>query len=227
MEIPKPSLSAEALRTLATPLGERGTPAASAGALLADRSSIKPLDLAGALQVLIAELRLALVEAGFHPPDALDPAALQRWAADTADNAEVTAPRLAQPLLELFIANLPPEGDPPASWLAAVQRLEQVILRAGAAAIERIASWRDTPAAIPSLLRRALEIVVPQIHEDAPPPLLARPDWPGLAALQRFRRLRRRQRRLAAGEAAEDWLELEDPDAAPHGEKPSPRERRG
>jgi hypothetical protein len=217
MQIPKPPGPADVLRTLTPSLGERNAPAAPALPLPTDRSSIKALDLAGALQILIAEVKLALGDAGFEPPDPSLGEALQRWAAaqpslvlllSEPETAQATLAPPARALLEIFLRALPPEDQPPQAWIAAVQKLTQALVNGSAAAIGRIGAWRDTPARLPAQLEQSRALAFNLLGEDPPLPLLTRPEWLGLGtALTRFHRLRRRQRRLLLSDTDADWLD--------------------
>jgi hypothetical protein len=242
MEIPKPPGLADVLRTPTPSLGERNAAPAPALPLPVDRSSIKLLDLTGALQILIAEVKLALGDAGFGPPDPSLGEALQRWAAAQPplallladpDTAQAALAPPARALLEIVLRALPAEDQPPQAWTAAVQKLTQALANGSAAAIERISAWHDTPVRLAALLEKSRALALDLLGEDAPLPLLTRPEWLGLgAALTRFHRLRRRQRRLLLSDTDADWLDDDaDIDESGHthenaSSRPSRRERR-
>lgn len=217
MEIPKIPAPADALRTLTAGSGDRQAPAAATALAVADRSSIRVLDLPGSLQILIAEVKLALTEGGFAPPDTSLGEALQRWAAAQPplallladpDASQAILEPPARALLEVFLRALPADEQAPQAWMAAVQKLTQVLADGSAAALERIGAWQDTPARLPALLGQSRALALTLINDDHPLPLLTRPEWLGLAAaLTRFRRVRRRQRRLLRSDTDADWLD--------------------
>ncbi len=220
MEIPKTPAPADALRTLTAGLGERQSPAAAPIAP-ADRASIRLLDLPGALQILIAEVNLALTEAGLAPADASSSETLLRWAAaqpplalllSDAGSAQSVQEMPARALVEIFLRTLPSADLPPQEWMVAVKKLSLTLAAGSATAIERIAAWQDMPAKLPAWLGQARELALALVAEDAAsPPLLLRPEWLGLAAgLARFQRLRRRKRRLLLSPTDADWLDEEE-----------------
>lgn len=163
---------------------------------------IRPLDLAGALQILVAEVELALTEAG------LGAGAPAPGAGTTGIDAAQSA--AARVLLSAFLRALPPASEPPATFFAAVQRAAQALADGSQAAIDRVAAWRGTPAALVAALQQGRQLSLALISDDRiQSPILAHPECLSLAnEWARLRRRRRRQeRRLLLTDTDADWLE--------------------
>jgi hypothetical protein len=200
MEIRKSSLLPAESPTAASGLAERGarTPAQVVGG--GDRSSIKALDLSAALQILLAEVKLALSEDGFvslasdaslRPPAPL--------------SSTVAAPAL----VELFLQLVPQdEATSPEVLSTTIARLVQAISRGSSAAIERVVAWRDTPPAIAATLQEVRSLALAVIS-GGQPALLSRPEWLGLGTS--LQRLRRRRRTLLVTDTDADHLEVPSP----------------
>ncbi len=116
-------------------------PAAPGAAALADHLNIQPLDLAGALRILVAEVRADLAEipigltglrAGDGGPRAGD-------GGPPAATNPLPGPQM---LVQLFLQALPDMSLPPAAWLAAVTRLEAALELALDKAVAAVAAWQ-------------------------------------------------------------------------------------
>lgn len=184
MEIRKPGPLPTELPAVPTGLAERGARTPAQVVAGGDRSSIKALNLTAALQILLAEVKLALTEAGFAS-----------LAADASprSTAPLSSTAAAPALVELFLRLVPhDEMTPQSTWSATVERLVQAISRGSAAAIERVVAWRDTPPAIAASLQDVRSLALAIINGEQLT-LLSRPEWLGLgSSLQRVRRRRRR-----------------------------------
>jgi hypothetical protein len=213
------------------------TSVASAVAALADAVHIHPLDLSGALQIMIAEVRAELPFPGITAPPVVLPEALQLPSGEAplrpsnesgvarleplllaagglpAEPLAVTAP---QTLVQLFLQSLPPpEAQEPAAWLASVVQAEGAMQVALDRAIKAASVWRDVPAAVLDGVRETRDVVLAAITDDPPNPLWLRPEWLGLAPrMQEYRRRRRRARRWLSDPDLH-WREPEHEPAAP------------
>jgi len=212
MEIPKfppiPADSAAGAPTAGVPtrLGERAGQAPSATNAAADRSGIKPLDLASALKILLTEVRLALIDAMQSPLRDPNDSLPQFVHASAPEDA---VPQAARGLVELLLRFVP-DGDMSAEVLnQTVSRLQAAMEAAGQNAIERVSAWRDTPASIPDMLQQARTLAIVVIGGEVPSNILMRPEWLDLAP--RIARLRRRLRRrgVSLTDADADHVEVE------------------
>jgi len=260
LEIPKTPPSLDPLRAQTASLADRKGASVPVPTPGAGGPDIRPLDLAGALQILVAEVELALTEAGLRVPApagaASAPAASAMALASVPGQAPPPSPSSAglaaaiamaaaattpagtavdgaaesvavRMLLSAFLRALPPASEPPTAFLATVQRAVQALADGSQTAIDRVAAWRGTPAALTAALQQGRQLSLALIHDDqVQPPILAHPEWLGLAReWARLRRLRRRQeRRLLLTDTDADWLEADD--FAEPDEHPMPERRR-
>lgn len=221
MEIRKTPWPTDLLLPAATGFGERNGPAAPPPALTAPGPDIRPLDLAGALQILVAEVELALTEAGL------------RGAVPISDVSGVNAAGVegsgddlaARALLGGFLGAVPSAMEEPAHFVATLHRAALAIATGSQSAIDRVAAWSGTRASLPEALQRGRELALALIREPVDPPILTHPEWLGLAReLSRVRRLRRRQeRRMLLTETDADWREedwLDEDSAARMADEP-------
>jgi hypothetical protein len=186
MEVPKvPPANVYNLRPGAAVAAEDSA-MAPAAAPTADRADIRPLDIAGALQILLAEVRGGL------------DLALETSTAQIPDQA-------ARQLVDLFVQALPEDaGDAPA-WTAALVRVESAIQSGFERAAVVVTQWRDVTPQVADSVKETRTLFFSALENDSPNPLWVRPEWLGLApALRRFRRRRRNAHRR-----------LTDPDHAP------------
>jgi hypothetical protein len=187
-------------RTATAPNTEQGSQSPAATPAAVDRADIRPLDVQGALQILVAEVRASL--------EAFMLAALVPVAPAAQTAPPPSASVAAQQLLELFLRALPQEpGDTqtqsgpqaqtePQTWLASAARAEDVLRASAEAALQTISAWRDVPPAVVETGREAHTMLQAALAEDPQNPVWLRPEWLGLAPrLQRFWRRRRQLRR--------------------------------
>jgi len=165
--------------SMSTP--ERGA-AASASVAALDRADIRPLDVAGALQILIAEVRAAFDEIGGAS------APLVPFATATVDD-EVAA---ARAIVELVLQSLP-ESFEPTSWSVALPRADAALQAGVEKAVEVVGAWRDVTPAVVNATRESGAMALHLIAGEPPYPWPP-PEWVGLA--RRLRRLWRRRRAL-------------------------------
>jgi hypothetical protein len=164
-------------RAAASALSGQGSPPASAIASPADRADIGPLDIASALQILLAEVR-----AGLDLPS--DAAIMQ-----TPDQA-------ARALLSLLVQGLPENARDVPVWTSTLLRVEAAIQSSMERAVGIVTQWRDVSAGVVDALKEARALFVSALGDDPQNPLWLRPEWLGLApTMQRFRRRRRNARR--------------------------------
>ncbi|HWX32490.1 MAG TPA: hypothetical protein VNZ53_34300 [Steroidobacteraceae bacterium] len=186
MEIPKlppvevPAARAGTATTAAT--AQQGLPAAVNLAPLADRADIRPLDLAAALQILLAEVRagLDLPADGAIPPSAIPQSPTQA----------------ARALVEIFLKELPEDAGNAPAWMAALERVETAMHSSIERAIGLVTLWPEVAAAVVDAVKEARALFLFALGPDRQNPLWLRPEWLGLGPrLLRFRRRRRRARR--------------------------------
>jgi len=206
-----------------------------AAAAAADQVRIHPLDITGALKILMAEVRAALPLPGDEPrpgdelrpelplppelPLAPGPRAAPRLpAADLAlletlieVVSEPTPATTPQTVVQLLLQAMPaPEAHEPAAWLTAANQAEAAMQVALDSAVSAVAAWRDVPAAVVEGAKDVRDVVVAAVTDDPPNPLWVRPEWVGLApAMQRYWRRRRVARRRLT-DPAPHWHELDD-----------------
>ena len=170
--------------------------ALSAAPTLADPVHIHPLNLMGAMQIIIAEVRAELSLPGDAPHGGgvrLEPLLLATGGVPE-DPVAAMAP---QTVVQLFLQALPPpEMQGPDVWLAAAMDAEGKVQAALDRAVAATTAWRDVPTAVAMGARDTRAMVLAAISDDPPNPLWLRPEWLGLAPrMERYWRRRRRARR--------------------------------
>lgn len=177
---------------------------------LAEPVHIHPLDLMGALRIMIAEVRAELTLPGeaqrlpaIEPPvpggaphgggARLEPLLVAAGGLPE----EPVAAMAPQTVVQLFLQALPPpELLEPEMWLAVAMEVEGKVQVALDRAVQATAEWRDVPMAVVTGAKGTREVVVAAITDDPPNPLWLRPEWLGLAPrMERYWRRRRRARR--------------------------------
>jgi len=186
MEVPKVPPADVSNMRLGTAVAGQRSEIAGTIAPTADRADIRPLDVPGALQILLAEVR-----AGLDLP---------------ADSSIAQTPvQAALQLADIFLHALPEDAGNAPAWTAALVRVEAAILAGIERAVGVVTQWQDVPPAVVDSVNEARTLFFSALDNDSPNPLLVRPEWMGLAsALHRFRRRRRNARRR-----------LTDPDHSP------------
>lgn len=190
------------------PGGSAAADLASSSAALIEQVRIHPLDLAGAMQILIAEVRAELPLPGGMPalsgempgplPVAGSPGVPGSLPVAGALGREpLPAAEVSQILVRLFLQALPaPETLEPAAWLAHVMDVELAVPAALDRAMEAVSGWRDVPSAVVEAAGETRDAVVAALTADPPNPLWLRPEWLGLAPrMERYWRRRKRARR--------------------------------
>ena len=165
--------------------------AADSIAPLADRADIRPLDISGALQILLAEVRAEL--------DLSLSAAIPQGTATQGTAPQVAArtpTQIARELVELFLQALPEDASDAPVWTAALVRVDAAVQSSMERAISVVTQWQDVPAVAVDAVKDARALFVAALADDPPNPLWLRPEWLGLGPpWQRFLRRRRNSRR--------------------------------
>jgi hypothetical protein len=157
--------------------GHGSQPTAEAAPVAADRSDIRPLDIASALQILLAEVQASLD----LPMEAVIP------------QSPVQA---ARALVEMLLRGLPEDAREATAWTAALTRVEGAIQSGLERAISVVTNWRDVPAAAVDAVHETRVLYLSALGDEPNIPLWFRPEWTGLVqSLHRFRRRRRNARR--------------------------------
>lgn len=177
---------------------EQGPPSAADMAPAADLADIRPLDVSGALQILLAEVRAAL---DLQPRAAITPGAITSSAATAA--AATTAGAIAQSpdqaarqMVEMFLQALPEDASDAPAWTAALAGADAALQSSIEQAMGAVTQWRDVPAAAVDAVADARALFIAALADEPQNPLWLRPEWVGLApVLQRFHRRRRNARR--------------------------------
>ena len=125
-------------------------------AALPDRADIRPLDISGALQILLAEVR-----AGLDLP--LDAVML------------VVPEQAARALLEIFLQGLPEDPRNEPAWSSALLRMEAAIQSSMERAIGIVTQWRDVPPAVADAVKEARAQFASALDNDPQNPLWVAP----------------------------------------------------
>jgi len=184
---------------------------------LLDRVDIGPLSLPGALQILLAEVREALVA---ELPVVTLPA--------SRSNPPQSPDQAAHRLVELYLQALGVDdetetevglGSEAGVWLARLARVEAATDRGFERALQVVGDWREVTPLVLASLQEARTAMGSALTMDELPGTLewdgsrdpfnpawwSRPDWVQLAPrLDRFRRRRRRLRESALERDAQD-----------------------
>jgi hypothetical protein len=207
MDVTKaPPLDPSATRAGAGPTSQQSAAAPSSGSIvaLADRVDIQPLDVAAALQILIAEVRMAM-----ELP---------------ADSSTMQSPaQTSRVLIQMFLHAVPegasslPVGASslPAGAPASIG-IELAFLSAIDRAVDAVAAWRDVPQFVVDAAKETRALVVLLLTDEPLSPMWLRPEWLGLAPrIERFWRRRRLTRRGLADPDFRSFREADerDPDS--------------
>ena len=191
MEISKvPPSDAAAPRADPAAVTDRGSPPAASVVPSADRADIRPLDVAGALLILLAEVR-----AGFElPAEALPQGPITQGPVQAAHE-----------IIDMFLQVLPEDASGAAAWTTALVRVDAAAQSSIERALGVVTGWRDVLPAAVDAVKESRALFFAALGDDTLNPLWLRPEWVGLAPrIQRFRRRRRDAHRR-----------LTDPDYAP------------
>jgi hypothetical protein len=152
-----------------------------------DFADIRPLDLAAALQILVAEVRAGL-DASLEGPVELS-AAAQNPVAQNPIQA-------AHELIDMFLRALPEDASDASVWTAVLIQVEAAVQSSLERAVSIVAAWRDTPQPVVDAAKETRALFLEALGDEAQNPLWLRPELMGLdAPFHRFRRRRRNARR--------------------------------
>jgi hypothetical protein len=182
MEVSKvPPGDASTARSGTGTVSEQGSRSATVVAPPADRADIRPLDISGALLILLAEVR-----GGFDlPADAISQSALMQ-----------SPVQAARELANMFLQALPEDASNAPAFTAVLVRVEAAAQAGIERAVGVVTQWQDVPAAVVDAAKETRALFLSALGDDAQNPLWLRPEWVGLApGFQRFRRRRRNARR--------------------------------
>ena len=171
-----------------------------------DFADIRPLDIAAALQILVAEVRAGL-DASLEGPMQLNAAAPNVAIQNPiAQNPVAQNPiQAAQELIDMLRRALPEDASDAPAWTAALIQAETAVQSSLERAVSVVAAWRDTPPPVVDAAKQTRALFLEALGDEVQNPLWLRPEWMGLGApFHRFRRRRRNARRR-----------LTDPDYSP------------
>ena len=177
---------------------EQGPPSAADMAPAADLADIRPLDISGALQILLAEVRAALdLQLGAVITPGANTSSAATAAAPTTAGAIAQSPdQAARQMVEMFLQALPEDASDAPAWTAAFVRADAALQSSIEQAVGVVTQWRDVPAAAVDAVADTRALLISALGDEPQNPLWLRPEWVGLApVLQRFRRRRRNARR--------------------------------
>jgi hypothetical protein len=191
---------------------EQGPPsAADIAPAAADLADIRPLDISGALQILLAEVGAALdlqlsaaTTTGAIPSNAamatitatITASASAAVAATTAGAIAPSVDQAVHQMAEMFLQALPDDASDATAWTAALARADGAMQSSIEQAIGVVTQWRDVPAAAVDAVAGARALFMAALGDEPQNPLWLRPEWAGLAPVfHRFRRRRRNARR--------------------------------
>jgi hypothetical protein len=196
-----PPADVPTVRAASVTTAEQGPPTAADIAPAADLADIRPLDISGALQILLAEVRAALdLQLGTAiTPGAIPSSVATATSANTATGAGAIAQspdQAARQMVEMFLQALPEDASDAPAWTAALVRADAAMQSSIEQAVGVVTQWRDVPAAAVDAVADTRALFISALGDDPQNPLWLRPEWVGLAPiLQRFRRRRRNARR--------------------------------
>ena len=197
MTAPATAPATAAARTPPAPAAEQGPQSPTNAAPIADRADIRPLDIAAALQILLAEVRAAFE---------LQAIAIGAIAmGQDSSEAVASPPQAARALLQMLVGAMPDESANMTEWSAALVRVETALQSGLDRGIVAVSLWRDVPAIVVDAAKEARTLVFSTLGDEPQNPAWLRPEWAGLAPrLERIWRRRRLARRR-----------LTDPDYSP------------
>ena len=161
----------------------------SAAAPALDRTDIRPLDLAGALQILIAEVRAELTRVLLQATEISTPA--NAGASNAPADAVLPA---ARDILESVLNSLPQSSLDFAVWSEALPAIDAAVASGLARAASIIEAWRGVPGPVVSAAQGLRTLVANALSDEPLNPIWLRPEWLDLAP--RLMRLRRRRKFL-------------------------------
>ena len=174
----------------ATPSDSQPKSSLAAAPIALDRTDIRPLDLAGAMQILIAEVRAELSRVLLQATDLSTPA-IAGGAPSTPADAMLPA---ARDILESVLNSLPQSSLEVAVWSEALASVDAAVTSGLARALSIIETWREVPGPVVSAAQDLRTLVANALSDEPLNPIWLRPEWLDLAP--RLMRLRRRRKFL-------------------------------
>jgi hypothetical protein len=171
----------------------QGSPSAATIAPPGIQADIRPLDISGALQILLAEVRAGLdlpADNAIPQQSAIPPSMIPQ-------GPMMQSPaQAARDLVDMLLQALPENaGDAPV-WTAALVRVESSMQSSMERTIVIVTQWRDVPPAVVDAVKEARTLVFSALGDEPQNPLWLRPEWVGLApSIRAFWRRRRNARR--------------------------------
>jgi hypothetical protein len=184
---------------------ERAAPAAPAS----DHADIRPLEVSGGLQVMLAEFRSAFELIA----ESIGTAAMSNVALDESGKSSVEVPaQAARQIVEWVLQAMPEDASNPVVWSAVLVRVETALQGGLQQAESALANWREVPPSVLDAVKQAGGVALQVLSDERPNPLWLRPEWVGLEPrLERFWRRRRAARRHLTDPDLWQW-NLDDPD---------------
>ena len=160
-------------------------------AAVEDQADIRPLDVPGGLQILLAETRAAFQQIAEFLGSASPP---------TFGSAPEIAPanpvQAARQIVEWVLQSLPEHSSDVTVWASAMLKTESALQAGLELSVNTVSNWREVPPGVIDAVTQAGALVLQALSDELPNPLWLRPEWVGLAPrLQRFQRRRRAARR--------------------------------
>jgi len=164
----------------------------SAAMSVVDDADIRPLDLAAAMQILLAEVRAGL-DAFLESP-VMQSSGPQN---PVAQNPMAQSPiQAAHELVDMFLRALPEDASDAPAWTAALIQVETAAQSGMERAVSVVAAWRDIPLPVVDAAKETRALFFSALGDEPQNPLWLRPEWMGLAPqFRRFWRRRRNARR--------------------------------
>jgi hypothetical protein len=160
-----------------------------------DQPDIRPLDIPGGLQILLAEIRAAFQQIAEFSGLPRTPSASPGFGA-AGDNQATDAVQTARQIVELLLQSLPDDAGDAAGWTSALMRSESALQAGLQQAVTTVSTWRGVADVVVDTVAQSGTLVIQALSEETPNPLWLRPEWVGLAPrLERFARRRRAARR--------------------------------
>jgi hypothetical protein len=188
MEVSKvPPADVPTARAGTAPATGQGSQSAPPIAPPGTQADIRPLDVSGALLILLAEVR-----AGFDLPVSI----ANPQSAIPQSPITLNPVQAAHDLVEMLLQVLPENAGDALAWTAAFVRAEASMQSSMERTIAIVAQWRDVPPVVVDGVKEARTLVFSALADEPQNPLWLRLEWIGLApGMQRFWRRRRNARR--------------------------------
>ncbi len=180
-----PAPATAAARAPAAAAAEQGPQSPANAAPIVDRADIRPLDIAAALQILLAEVRAAFeLQAVAVGQDA------------RANEALTSPPQATRVLLQMVLNAMPDDSAGMPAWNTVLARVETALQTGLDRGIDAVSVWRDVPPSVVDASQEVRTLIFSALGDDPQNPAWLRPEWAGLAPkFERFWQRRRLARR--------------------------------